>query len=465
MAPKKGKKISLNEFLGDNTFGSWADEMEALPTAPATRTDDDQSRGHDRFVKREDAVRVDRLGPPREDVPLPTRPPYTAFIGNLSFDLTEMELQSFFSASNPKSAKIIRDREDKPKGFGYVEFEDLDGLKEGLAKSGSNLAGRIIRVSVAEPPKERNNIPAIEDGSKFEGPWRRDGPLPDIPERESSRRRFDGLSSHDRTTASDRTTSSDRTTASDHSSDWRSNRVRAPEPEAPQSKRKGSGFSTAHTSTADKEEIWTIGSKFKPSDDAQSTRTGNLRTTRETSADEPDWRSAAKSKFVGRHDGSPTTSTPPTPQMGRRKLELLPRSGNGSSSPSPMSSPKMSPASSSTAVKSNPFGEAKPVDVSQKNKEVSERLEREREAVKERFSMSRTSSHGASERTTQNVVKPPQNSVSHQKPSPGTSMSPNVRPSLSFANVAASKGAVAKDQEPQEVNTERVAEKLADTAT
>jgi RNA recognition motif-containing protein len=69
--------------------------------------------------------------------------------------------------SQPKSAKIIRDREDKPKGFGYVEFEDLDGLKEGLAKSGSvsywtfqtplsllppqNLAGRIIRVSVAEP--------------------------------------------------------------------------------------------------------------------------------------------------------------------------------------------------------------------------------------------------------------------------------------------------------------------------
>ena len=39
--------------------------------------------------------------------------------------------------TQPKSAKIIRDREDKPKGFGYVEFEDLDGLKEGLAKSGS----------------------------------------------------------------------------------------------------------------------------------------------------------------------------------------------------------------------------------------------------------------------------------------------------------------------------------------
>jgi len=100
-----------------------------------------------------------------------------------------------------------------------------------------------------------------------------------------------------------------------------------------------------------------------------------------------------------------------------------------------------------------------------KNKEVSERLDREREAVKERLSMSRTSSHGASERTAQNVVKLPQNSVSHQKPSPGTSMSPSVRPSLSFANVAASKGAAAKDQEPREASTEGVAEKLADIAT
>ena len=37
----------------------------------------------------------------------------------------------------PKSTKIIRDREDKPEGLGYVKFEDLDGLKDGLAKLGS----------------------------------------------------------------------------------------------------------------------------------------------------------------------------------------------------------------------------------------------------------------------------------------------------------------------------------------
>ena len=34
--------------------------------------------------------------PPREEVPLPTQPPYTAFVGNLPFELTEFELEQHF---------------------------------------------------------------------------------------------------------------------------------------------------------------------------------------------------------------------------------------------------------------------------------------------------------------------------------------------------------------------------------
>lgn len=97
---------------------------------------------------------VDR-GPPREDLPLPTEPPYTAFVGNLAFDLTEIDLEEFFAGHqvctivcfptlcNPdyprqtKSVKIIKDREEKPKGFGYIEFADLEGLKDALSKSGT----------------------------------------------------------------------------------------------------------------------------------------------------------------------------------------------------------------------------------------------------------------------------------------------------------------------------------------
>jgi RNA recognition motif-containing protein len=55
--------------------------------------------------------------------------------------------------SQTKSIKIIKDRDDRPKGFGYIEFSTLDGLKDALARSGQNFASRMIRISVAEPRK------------------------------------------------------------------------------------------------------------------------------------------------------------------------------------------------------------------------------------------------------------------------------------------------------------------------
>jgi translation initiation factor 4B len=36
-----------------------------------------------------------------------------------------------------KSVKIIKSKDEKPKGFGYIEFEDIDGLKDALLKTGS----------------------------------------------------------------------------------------------------------------------------------------------------------------------------------------------------------------------------------------------------------------------------------------------------------------------------------------
>lgn len=43
-------------------------------------------------------------GPPRQELPLPTAPPYTAFVGNLSFDVREPEVEDFFAPS-----KVSRD--------------------------------------------------------------------------------------------------------------------------------------------------------------------------------------------------------------------------------------------------------------------------------------------------------------------------------------------------------------------
>lgn len=454
MAPKKkAQKISLNEFLGDG--GSWADEMDSLPSAPAIRTDEERARGNDRFGRRADdflSSRPDRnAGPPREDLPLPTQPPYTAFIGNLAFDLTENDLEEFFAGQKTKSIKIIKDREDKPKGFGYVEFEALDGLKDALTKSGATLSNRTVRVSVAEPPKERGGFGGgLEDDTKFDSPWRRDGPLPDLPNsRDTSRRRFDGPPSGERPSAS----------AAEGADQWRSNRpsrlATASDAEPP--RRKTSSFSTpeGQLSPADTEDKWMKGSKFVPSisDDSAGSKFGggfkgrsDMGPPRDASTmsanEESDWRSSSRPRPVTRGSTSPSNSTPPTPQLTRRKLELIPRSTSGSASPSPLSSPKMASSSAVPSSRANPFGAARPVDVSSREREVAERLEKDRESTKDRLTshpVSRTSSRTASLRTR---TPPPATSTTNNPPTPNSPKLPisaTVRPAVSFASAASAK--------------------------
>lgn len=90
----------------------------------------------------------------REQLPLPNKPPYTAHLGNLSFDATEGDIGAFFSECRVTSVRVVEDRiERKPKGFGYVEFATLDGLKKALDLAGTQFQGRSIRISVAEPCK------------------------------------------------------------------------------------------------------------------------------------------------------------------------------------------------------------------------------------------------------------------------------------------------------------------------
>lgn len=52
-------------------------------------------------------------------------------------------------AQNVKVRLVERD--GRPKGFGYVEFDTLDDLKDGLSLTGSQMGSRTVRVSVAEP--------------------------------------------------------------------------------------------------------------------------------------------------------------------------------------------------------------------------------------------------------------------------------------------------------------------------
>jgi translation initiation factor 4B len=72
----------------------------------------------------------------------------------MSFDATEGDIHDFFAECEVTNVRIVEDKLDrKPKGFGYVEFATVDGLKKALELSGTQFQGRNIRISVAEPRK------------------------------------------------------------------------------------------------------------------------------------------------------------------------------------------------------------------------------------------------------------------------------------------------------------------------
>jgi len=92
----------------------------------------------------------------RDNLPqtLPTKPPFTAHLGNLSYDATAESVTEFFDGCKVLNVRIIEDREQgRPKGFAYAEFEDLEGLKQALTLDGQSFQGRSIRIKIADPRK------------------------------------------------------------------------------------------------------------------------------------------------------------------------------------------------------------------------------------------------------------------------------------------------------------------------
>ncbi|KAK4546431.1 hypothetical protein LTR36_002108 [Oleoguttula mirabilis] len=201
MAPKKKQeKMNLGEFLTNQSLGSWADEMDSQPIpAAASGYGRDRDGGEKRSFTQpawgearggsgmgggagggmgDRGASYDRPQyAMREQLPLPDKPPYTAHLGNLAYDVTSTDVESFLSDCQVSSVRIVEDKLDrKPKGFGYVEFSTLDGLKTALTKSESHFQGRNIKISVAEPPKDR------PESNRDFSDWSRKGPLPDLPQ-------------------------------------------------------------------------------------------------------------------------------------------------------------------------------------------------------------------------------------------------------------------------------------------
>lgn len=86
----------------------------------------------------------------------PTKPPFTAHLGNLDYNVTSVDVEEFLSDCQVTTVRIMEDKVDrKPKGFGYVEFGSADGLRQALTKSESSFMGRNVKISVADPRTSR----------------------------------------------------------------------------------------------------------------------------------------------------------------------------------------------------------------------------------------------------------------------------------------------------------------------
>ncbi len=80
------------------------------------------------------------------------------YVGNLSYDTTEADLRTAFSAHGAvDSVRLITDRDSgRSKGFGFVEMPDEGEARAAMdALNGTEMQGRTIKVNEARPREDR----------------------------------------------------------------------------------------------------------------------------------------------------------------------------------------------------------------------------------------------------------------------------------------------------------------------
>lgn len=79
------------------------------------------------------------------------------FVGNLSFNTTENDLQDAFAAHGTvMEANLVMDRmSGRPRGFGFVTMGSEEEAQKAIeAMNGASLDGRNVTVNIARPREE-----------------------------------------------------------------------------------------------------------------------------------------------------------------------------------------------------------------------------------------------------------------------------------------------------------------------
>lgn len=80
------------------------------------------------------------------------------FVGNLSFNMTENDLQDAFAAlGTVVEANLMMDRATgRPRGFGFVTMSTAEEAQKAVeAMNGKSIDGRALTVNIARPREER----------------------------------------------------------------------------------------------------------------------------------------------------------------------------------------------------------------------------------------------------------------------------------------------------------------------
>merc|ERR1712156_1272036 len=166
----KGKTLNLADFLSTGSANGGPDMVEkAMPSASwADEMDEDDrdSRGGtvEKFVL-PTAPRAAR-GPDMSDERIPRDPPFTAYIANLSYDADVEVIMNFFGKLKIKGVCLPRDGDAETgrlKGFGYADFEDRESLVEALNMNDQLLQNRKIRVDLATHAGRGNDRGGFND--------------------------------------------------------------------------------------------------------------------------------------------------------------------------------------------------------------------------------------------------------------------------------------------------------------
>lgn len=171
--------MNLQDFLSESSSGSsvqvtkaicWNDELNDNDDYPAATLNTKIVT-----VSLPTAPRSSRV---LDDSTIPQYPPYLAYISNLPYDATDQDVREYFEDVVDCDIVSVRlPREDgesgRMRGFGYIEFKERSHLIAAMGLPDPQIKTRKIRIDISNEHDQRRAGRGFFGGASDSGNWRR----------------------------------------------------------------------------------------------------------------------------------------------------------------------------------------------------------------------------------------------------------------------------------------------------